>query len=100
MPRNDAATPDHARAHIGIQTIDIIQPPGIGIPPDIDVPHTTVITTQPAKSAPEIPRNIRSETRPETMHRDVAFSPAAMTIFTTLSFTPLHKYRREKRRDD
>src|SRR5918996_5728560 len=44
MPRNDAAAPDHDCPGIRIHAIDIVQPPGIGIPAiaDIDPHHATV----------------------------------------------------------
>jgi hypothetical protein len=39
MPRNDAAALGHVCPGIRIHVIDIVQPPGIGIPPiaDMDV---------------------------------------------------------------
>jgi len=33
MPRTDAAAPGHVCPGIRIHAIDIVQPPGIGIPP-------------------------------------------------------------------
>ena len=44
MPRNDAAKPGHVCPGIRIHAIDMVQPPGIGIPPiaDIDADQPTV----------------------------------------------------------
>jgi hypothetical protein len=36
MPKNDAAATAQLWSGIFIHTIDIVQPPAIGIPPDID----------------------------------------------------------------
>jgi hypothetical protein len=59
MPRNDAAAPGHVCPRIRIQAIDIVQPPGIGIPPiaDIDVHQTVVTDALTAKSSAETPKN-------------------------------------------
>jgi hypothetical protein len=45
--------------HIGIHAIDIVQPPGIGIPPiaDMDAHRTIVTAALAAKSSAETPRN-------------------------------------------
>ena len=45
MPRNDAAAPGHVCPGIRIHAIDIVQPPGIGIPPIADMDaHQTIVT--------------------------------------------------------
>ena len=48
MPRNDAAAPAHVCPGIRIHAIDIVQPPGMGIPPiaDMDV-HQAIVTAAP-----------------------------------------------------
>jgi hypothetical protein len=45
MPRNAAAADDHVCPGIRIHAIDIVQPPGIGMPPidDMDADHSIVI---------------------------------------------------------
>jgi hypothetical protein len=44
MPRNVAAAPAHVCSGIRIHAIDIVQPPGIVIPPMADmVPHQTIV---------------------------------------------------------
>jgi hypothetical protein len=60
MPRNDAAAAGHVCDGIRIHAIDMVQPPGIGIPPiaDIDVHQTIVTTALAAKSRAETPRNV------------------------------------------
>src|SRR4051812_19881435 len=49
-----------------IHAIDIVQPPGIAIPPipDMDAHQATVAAALAAKSSAETPRNIPSEDRP------------------------------------
>jgi hypothetical protein len=61
MPRNDAAAPNHVCSGIRIHAIDIVQPPGIGIPPiaDMDTQETMVTPALSAKSAAETPRKAR-----------------------------------------
>ena len=66
MPRNDAAAPGHVCPGIRIHAIDIVQPPGIGIPPIADMDaHQTIVTALAAKSRAETPKKARSE----AMHR-------------------------------
>src|SRR6478735_8528762 len=62
MPRNDAPAPIHVCPGIRIHAIDIVHPPGIGIPPieDMDPHQTTVPTALPMKSSAATPRNARS----------------------------------------
>src|SRR5256885_6009430 len=71
MPRNDAAAPGHVCPGIRIHAIDIVQPPGIGIPPiaDMDAHQTIVTGALAAKSSAETPKKARWEARSETMRR-------------------------------
>jgi hypothetical protein len=61
MPRNEAAAPDHVYPDIRIHAIDIVQPPGIGIPPiaDIDAHQTIAATALVAKRNAETPKKAR-----------------------------------------
>jgi hypothetical protein len=63
MPRNDAVAPGHVFPGVGIHVIDIVQPPGIGIPPiaNIDAHQAIVTHALAAKSSAETPRNVFSE---------------------------------------
>src|SRR5215813_8050492 len=86
MPRNAAAAPGQVCPGIRIHAIDIVQPPGICIPPIADMdPHQTIVTPAlAAKSSAETPkkacRELRSKTMPtasvlivptEPLHREV-----------------------------
>src|SRR6186997_425567 len=80
MPRNDAAAPGHVCPGIRIQAIDIVHPPGIGIPPiaDMDAHQTVVTVALAAKSSAETPKKVCPETRSsmlnapaEPLHREV-----------------------------
>jgi hypothetical protein len=61
MPRNDAATPVHVCPGIRIHAIDIVQPPGIRIPPIADIEaHQTIVTAALAvKSRAAMPKKAR-----------------------------------------
>ena len=63
--RNDAVTPVHVCPGIRIHVIDIVQSPGIGIPPipDMAEHQITVSTALPAKSSVATHRNRRSAER-------------------------------------
>src|SRR5688572_14299406 len=65
MPRNEIAMNANDCPGIRIHAIDIVQPPGIGMPPiaDIDVPKTTVIATLATKSSAEKARKLTLCTR-------------------------------------
>jgi len=67
MPAKDAAAPDHVCAGIRIHIIDIVQPPGIGIPriADMDAHQTIVSAALVAKNDAEMPAKARSEVRSE-----------------------------------
>src|SRR2546422_3628482 len=71
MPRNDAAAPGHVCPGIRIHAIDIVQPPGIGISPIVDMDaHQTIVTAAlAAKSSAETPRNAFWEARSEAIVR-------------------------------
>src|SRR5476651_9264 len=83
MPRNDAAAPGHVWPGIRIHAIDIVQPPGIGIPPiaDIDA-HQTIVTAAPAaKIAAETPKKACRDARSGTMRRESPRDCAALFLF-------------------
>jgi len=63
MPANEAAAPGHDWPGISIHVIDIVQPPGMGIPPipDMEEHQVTVTTAQAIKSSAEAPRKLRLE---------------------------------------
>jgi hypothetical protein len=67
MPTNVAAAPGQVCPGIRIHAIDIVQPPGIVIPPIVDMdPHQTIVTAVlAAKISAETPRKALSETRAE-----------------------------------
>jgi len=77
MPMNDAAASGHDCPGIRIHTIDIVQPPGIGILriADMDVHQTIVSAALAAKSNAEIPTKarweVRSEAKPSSMLRQI-----------------------------
>jgi hypothetical protein len=58
MPRNDAAVPGQVCPGIRIHAIDIVQPPGIGIPPmpAMDAHQAIVTAALAAKSSAETPK--------------------------------------------
>ena len=74
MPRNDAAAPGHVCPGVRIHTIDIVQPPGIGIPPIADMdPHQTIVTVAlAAKSSAQTPSNACGEARSDTRCREIS----------------------------
>jgi len=61
MPRNDVAAPAHVWPGMRIHAIDMVQSPGISIPPDMEEHHTVVTAALLAKSSAEMPRNVRWE---------------------------------------
>jgi hypothetical protein len=69
MPRNEAAAPGQLCPGIRIQSIDIVQPPGILISPIVDMdPHQKTVTAAlTAKNIAETPKKARREARSETM---------------------------------
>ncbi len=58
MPRNDAAAPGHVCPGISIHIMDIVQPPGIDIPPisDMDAHPMIVAAALAAKISAETPK--------------------------------------------
>src|SRR5439155_8295485 len=75
MQRNEAAAPGHVCPGIRIHAIDIVQPPGIGISPDMDMDmdmdmdahQTTVPAALTAKSSARTPTKARWAARSEEM---------------------------------
>jgi hypothetical protein len=69
MARNGATAAGHVCPGIRIHAIDIVQPPGIGISPivDMDAHHAIVTAALAAKSSADTPKKARSEARSETM---------------------------------
>src|SRR6516225_8807292 len=65
IERNDAAAPSHVCPGIRIHAIDIVQPPGIAIPPiaDIELDQTMVTVELAAKASAKTPQNARSPAR-------------------------------------
>src|SRR5262245_42236449 len=63
MPTNVAAVTAHDCPGICIHAIDIVQPPGIGIAPivDMDALHTMVTAVLTAMSSADTPKNAREE---------------------------------------
>src|SRR6266567_9017371 len=77
IPRNDAAAAGHVCPGIRIHAIDIVQPPGIGIPRIADMgPQQTIVSAAlVAKSNVETPTKarweVRSEATPVAMLRQI-----------------------------
>ena len=66
MARNDAAAPGHVWPGIRIHVIDIVQPPGIGMPPiaDMVAHHAYVTAALATKSTAQTPVNRLAPRRP------------------------------------
>src|SRR6185436_6532280 len=81
MPRNVAAAADHVCPGIRIHAIDIVQPPGIGIPgmEDMDAHQTIVTAALATKSSAETPKNVLSgvRSRPDLHARGCAATTTA-----------------------
>jgi hypothetical protein len=71
MPSSEAAAPAQVCPGIRIQAIDIVQPPGIGIPPmaDMDAHQAIVTAVLAAKSSAETLNKACWDARSETMRR-------------------------------
>ena len=84
MPRNDAAAPAHVCPGIRIHAIDIVQPPGMGIPPiaDMDVDQAIVTAALATKNRAETPASACCEARSTAMRRKVSGSTVAATTST------------------
>jgi hypothetical protein len=86
MIRNDAAAPSHICPGTRIHAIDIVQPPGIGMPiADMEAHHTMVSVALPAKSSAETPTNAAWEARSEAMQRESDGSSSCDTFPTARS---------------
>jgi hypothetical protein len=70
-PTNDAAATGHVCPGIRIHAIDIVHPPGIGIPAvaDMDAHRAIVTAALAAKSRAETPKKARWEARSDVMRR-------------------------------
>src|SRR5215469_2074173 len=84
---NDAAAPSQVCPGIRIHAIDIVQPPGIGMPfiADMEAHQTMVTTALAAKTRAERPKNARSEDHSDTMRRELSRPPLeamALAIFS------------------
>src|SRR6266568_2942086 len=78
MPRNDAAAAGHVCPGIRIHAIDIVQPPGIGMPiADMEAHQPIVTPALAAKSSAATPRNASWEARSEAMGRENSSSAVA-----------------------
>jgi len=87
MPRNDTAAPGHVCWGISIHVIDIVQPPGIGMPPiaDMDAPHIIVTAALAANISAETPK----KARPEAMLRKIFL----LSLFSTITSPGLSTHR-------
>lgn len=65
--------PGHVWPGIRIHAIDIVQPPGIGIPPFAGIdPHQTIVTAAPAaNSSVETARKACWGTRAQSLRREI-----------------------------
>jgi hypothetical protein len=73
MPTNDDDAPAHDCPGIRIQTIDIVHPPAIAIPPiaDIELHQTIVTAVLTANSNAATARNALSEVAPVIFNTDL-----------------------------
>jgi hypothetical protein len=60
IPRNEAAAPGQDCPGILIQAMDMVQPPGMGMPPPIDLHQRIVPPALARKRSAQAPRNARS----------------------------------------
>jgi hypothetical protein len=74
MPRNDTAARQRVPEHMGAQVIDIIQPPGIGMPPiaDMDAHQCAVAAALATKINARTAGMPVPGTLAESMLRDIA----------------------------
>jgi hypothetical protein len=89
MPSHEAAAPARVCSGIRIQAIDIVQPPGITIPPIADMgAHQTIVNVVlAANSSDETARTASSAFRSEALRRKI-HSPA---VITCVSFRRLSR---------
>jgi hypothetical protein len=80
MPRNETAAIRNDSPGIRIHIIDIVHPPGIGIPPVVDMdPHQAVVSAAlEAKSSADVPKKVCCEVRSETMVVTSCFAIASV----------------------
>jgi hypothetical protein len=84
MAMNEAAAPGHVCFGIRIHAIDIVQPPGIGIPvAAIDEPHKTVVAVLAVKSSAVTPAKAPPVPRPEIRPKENLQSRTAVAITMT-----------------
>jgi hypothetical protein len=88
MPSHEAAVAAHVWSGIRIQAIDIVQPPGIGIPiADMEEPQTIVNVVLAANNSEETARTAASAFRSDALPRSI-HSPA---VITCVSFPRLSR---------
>src|SRR5579864_1184449 len=95
MPTNDVVAPSQVCPAIGIHAIDIVQPPGIGIPPIVDIePHQTMVSAAlVAKSIAEVLKNACCEVLSKAMGRDLLSQNCAVTIIHSLPYSSLRRHQ-------
>jgi hypothetical protein len=84
MPRNERAAPVHVWPGIRIQTIDIVQPPGMGMSPIVAMlPHQAIVAAALAtNTASDMARKARSELSLQAVR---ARDAASIMSFPTVS---------------
>jgi hypothetical protein len=84
IPTNDPATPSQVCPGIRIQAIDIVQPPGIIMPPvaDIEVQQTTVTAALTPNRRPQTARKAGCEMRSEGM-REIYCEAMSLRLMQT-----------------
>ena len=99
MLRNEIARLVHVCPGISIHAMDIVQSPGMGIPPsaDIDVHQTIVIAAVIAKSSAETAKKIRWEIGSDRIPHFVIYRTASydttkheLLIFAVLGVIAVH----------
>jgi hypothetical protein len=95
MPSHEAAAPAHVCSGIRIQAIDIVQPPGISIPPiaDMEAHQTIVKVVVAANSSEETARTACSAFRAEALRRNI-HSPAVITCVSFRRVAPCRALRK------
>jgi hypothetical protein len=82
MARNEAAALAHVCPGILIHTIDIVQPPGMGISPiaAMDADQATVTAVLAANNSAETASSVHSELSSEAMRRDINSPPVIASV--------------------
>src|SRR4030095_4651557 len=95
MPRNDTAALSHVCPDIRIHPIDIVQPPGMSIPPiaDMEVHQKIVSVALAMKRSAETPKKarleVRGEAKPASMLRQIVDSKVwAMEVAGVIMLSP------------